>query len=76
MLLDTRKHVIQPSGFRSMVVLDCAHLELAGNQVRLCVGMLVSVDLHLSKRTVTDCVLCPVQKTVYEARAAGVASLF
>ncbi len=50
-----------------MVALDSAYLEPAGNQFRLFVGMLVSVEVHFSRRTVTEYVLSPVQKTVHEA---------
>ncbi len=67
MLLDTRKRVISPSGFRAMVTLDSAYLEPAGNQVRLSVAMLVSVEAHLSSRTATEYMFCPVQESVHEA---------
>jgi hypothetical protein len=67
MLSDTRKRVIPPSGFRSMVALDSVYVEPAGSQVRLSGGMLVSVEVHLSSRTMTEYVLCPVHKTVHEA---------
>jgi hypothetical protein len=50
-----------------MVALDSAYVEPAGSQVRLSGGMLVSVEVHLSSRTMTEYVLCPVHKTVHEA---------
>jgi hypothetical protein len=66
-LLDTREHVMPPSGFRTFVVLDSPYLERDGKQYRVSAGMLVSAEVNLGSRTVMEYLLSPVQKTVHEA---------
>jgi hemolysin D len=64
---DTREHVMPPSGFRTLVVLDSPYLERDGKQFRVSAGMLVSAEVNLGSRTVMEYLLSPVQKTVLEA---------
>jgi hemolysin D len=64
---DTREHVMPPSGFRTLVVLDSPYLERDGKQYRVSAGMLVSAEVNLGSRTVMEYLLSPVQKTVHEA---------
>jgi hemolysin D len=64
---DTREHVMPPSGFRTLVVLDAPYLEADGKRHRLTAGMLVSAEVNLGSRTVLDYLLSPVQKTMREA---------
>jgi hemolysin D len=64
---DTREHVMPPSGFRTLVVLDSPYLERDGKQYRVSAGMLVSAEVNLGSRTVMDYLLSPVQKITHEA---------
>jgi hemolysin D len=64
---DTRKHVMPPSGFRTLVALDSPYLERDGKQFRVSAGMLVSAEVNLGSRTVMEYLLSPVQKVTHEA---------
>ena len=64
---DTREHVMPPSGFRTLVVLDAPYLERDGKQFRVSAGMLVSAEVNLGSRTVMEYLLSPVQKVAHEA---------
>jgi hemolysin D len=64
---DTREHVMPPSGFRTLVMLDHPYLERDGKQFRLTAGMQVSAEVNLGSRTVMEYLLSPVQKTAHEA---------
>ena len=64
---DTREHVMPPSGFRTLVVLDSPYLERDGKRFRVSAGMLVSAEVNLDSRTVVEYLLSPVQKVKHEA---------
>ena len=64
---DTREHVMPPSGFRTLVVLDSPYLERDGKRFRVSAGMLVSAEVNLGSRTVMEYLLSPVQKVTHEA---------
>ncbi len=64
---DVREHVMPPSGFRTLVVLDRSYLERNGRQHRLSAGMLASAEVHQGSPTVMEYLLSPVQKTAHEA---------
>jgi hypothetical protein len=64
---DTREHVMPPSGFRTLVVLDSPYLERDEKQVRISVGMLVSAEVNLGSRTVMEHLLFPLKKMTREA---------
>jgi hemolysin D len=64
---DTRKHVMPPSGFRTLVALDSPYLERDGKRFRISAGMLVSAEVNLGSRTVMEYLLSPVQKITHEA---------
>ncbi len=64
---DMREHVMPPSGFRTLVILDHPYLERDGKQFRLTAGMQVSAEVNLGSRTVMEYLLSPVQKTAHEA---------
>lgn len=50
----TREHVMPPSGFRTLVVLDSPCLERDGTRFRVSAGMLVCAEVNLGTRTVLD----------------------
>ena len=64
---DTRTHVMPPSGFRTLVVLDSPYLERDGKQFRVSAGMVVSAEVNLGSRTVMEYLLSPVEKVSREA---------
>ena len=64
---DTREHVMPPSGFRTLVVLDSPYLERDGKRYRVSAGMVVSAEVNLGSRTVMEYLLSPVQKATHEA---------
>ena len=64
---DTQEHVMPPSGFRTLIVLDQPYLERDGRQFEASAGMLVSAEIHLGERTVMEYLLSPVSKTLQEA---------
>ena len=64
---DTREHVMPPSGFRTLVVLDSPYLERDGKQFRVSAGMVVSAEVNLGSRTVMEYLLSPVEKVSREA---------
>ena len=51
---DTREHVMSPSGFRTLVVLDSPYLERDGKQFRVPAGMQVSAEVNLGSRMVKE----------------------
>jgi len=64
---DTQEHVMPPSGFRTLIVLDQSYLERDGRNFEASAGMLVSAEIHLGERTVMEYLLSPVSKTLHEA---------
>ncbi len=64
---DTREHVMPPSGFRTLVVLDSPYLERDGKKFPVTAGMVVSAEVNLGSRTVMEYLLSPVQKVTHEA---------
>ena len=64
---DTREHVMPPSGFRTLVVLDSPYLERDGKKFPVTAGMVVSAEVNLGSRTVMEYLLSPVQKVANEA---------
>ena len=64
---DTREHVMPPSGFRTLVVLDSPYLERDGKRFRVSAGMVVSAEVNLGSRTVMEYLLSPVSQTLHEA---------
>ena len=64
---DTREHVMPPSGFRTLVVLDSPYLECDGKKFQVTAGMVVSAEVNLGSRTVMEYLLSPVQKVANEA---------
>ena len=62
-----QEHVMPPSGFRALIVLDTPYLERDGKKYAVSAGMLVSAEVHLGSRTVMEYLLSPVSKTVLEA---------
>ena len=64
---DTREHVMPPSGFRTLIVLDSPYLERDGKRFRVSAGMAVSAEVNLGSRTVMEYLLSPVQKVTHEA---------
>ena len=64
---DTREHVMPPSGFRTLVVLDSPYLERDGKKFQVTAGMVVSAEVNLGSRTVMEYLLSPVQKVTHEA---------
>ncbi len=64
---DTQEHVMPPSGFRTLIVLDQPYLERDGRHFDASAGMLVSAEIHLGTRTVMEYLLSPVSKTLHEA---------
>jgi hypothetical protein len=64
---DTREHVMPPSGFRTLVVLDSPYLERDGKQYRVSASMVVSAEVKLGSRNVMEYLLSPVQKVTHEA---------
>ena len=64
---DTREHVMPPSGFRTLVILDSPYLERDGKKFKVTAGMVVSAEVNLGSRTVMEYLLSPVQKVTREA---------
>ncbi|MGH8766811.1 MAG: HlyD family type I secretion periplasmic adaptor subunit [Burkholderiales bacterium] len=64
---DTQEHVMPPTGFRTLIVLDQPYLERDGRHFDASAGMLVSAEIHLGERTVMEYLLAPVSKTLHEA---------
>jgi len=64
---DTREHVMPPSGFRALVVLDSPYLERDGKKFQVTAGMVVSAEVNLGSRTVMEYLLSPVEKVSREA---------
>ena len=64
---DTREHVMPPSGFRTLVVLDSPYLERDGKKFQVSAGMVVSAEVNLGSRTVIEYLLSPVEKVSREA---------
>jgi hemolysin D len=64
---DTREHVMPPSGFRTLVVLDSPYLERDGKKFQVSAGMVVSAEVNLGSRTVMEYLLSPVEKVTREA---------
>jgi hemolysin D len=64
---DTREHVMPPSGFRTLVVLDSPYLERDGKKFQVTAGMVVSAEVNLGSRTVMEYLLSPVEKVSREA---------
>lgn len=64
---DTREHVMPPSGFRTLVVLDSPYLERDGKKFQVSAGMVVSAEVNLGSRTVMEYLLSPVEKVSREA---------
>src|SRR5260221_6135413 len=64
---DTREHVMPPSGFRTLVVLDSPYLERDGKKFQVTAGMVVFTEVHLGNRTVMEYLLSPVEKVSREA---------
>jgi hemolysin D len=64
---DTREHVMPPSGFRTLVVLDSPYLERDGKKYRVSAGMVVSAEVNLGSRMVIEYLLSPVEKVTREA---------
>ena len=64
---DTREHVMPPSGFRALVVLDSPYLERDGKKFQFTAGMVVSAEVNLGSRTVMEYLLSPVEKVSREA---------
>src|SRR5260221_14554507 len=54
---DTREHVTPPSGFRTLIALDSPYLERDGKHFRVSAGILVSAEVNLGSRTVTEYLL-------------------
>ena len=63
---DTREHVMPPSGFRMLVVLDSPYLERDGKKFQVTAGMAVSAEVNLDSRTAMKHLLAPVQKVTHE----------
>ena len=64
---DAREHVMPPSGFRTLVVLDSPYLERDGKKFQVSAGMVVSAEVNLGSRTVIEYLLSPVEKVSREA---------
>ena len=64
---DTREHVMPPSGFRTLVVLDSPYLERDGKKFQVTAGMVVSAEMNFGSRAVMKYLLSPVQKVTHEA---------
>ena len=63
----TREHVMPPSGFRTLAILDSPYLDRDGKKFQVTAGMVVSGEVNLGSRTVMEYLLSPVQKVTYEA---------
>ena len=73
---DTQEHVMPPSGFRTLIVLDQSYLERDGRRFEASAGMLVSAEIHLGERTVMEYLLSPVSKTVDAGLDATLATIW